>query len=459
MLNPDISSYAASYKDRDGFIFKHRGNFYRCINASYSNNYQLLMQSGLYTQLTKKKWLVPHQEITGDPELNGNDTIIILPQQIQFISYAYEWSFAMWQDAALLTLRIAKEAIEKGMLLKDATPFNIQFVNGKPVFIDTLSFEQYDAQKPWVAYRQFCECFLAPLLLQQYCHVEMGRLFTVYPNGIPLEVVKSLLPAKAKWNLHNYLHVYLQASVKSGKQNENNTAAKNFSKQKMLLLLNGLSSYVAKLHPKKSKTTWDDYYEGTILSNAYLQEKTRLVQAFVNTVSFDTIVDLGANDGHFSLLFKNTNKQIVAVDADVNCINALYAIIKKEKIGNILPLINTLNSPSPAIGWNNAERTSFNNRIKGDMIFALALVHHLAIGCNVPLHLIADWLAPMGKYLLIEFVPKADEKVKLLLQNREDIFDAYTVTEFETVFSKKYTILKQEKITGTERILYLMEKI
>lgn len=458
-MNPEISSHAASYKDRDGFIFKHRDNFYRCINTSYFNNYRLLMQSGLYTQLTKKKWLIPHEEITGNTELNADGTIIILPQQIQYISYAYEWSFAMWQDAALLTLNIAREAIEKGMLLKDATPFNIQFVNGKPVFIDTLSFEQYDAQQPWVAYRQFCECFVAPLLLQQYCHVEMGKLFTVYPNGIPLEIVKSLLPSNAKWNLHNYLHVYLQAAVKTGKEKQNTAAAKSFSKQKMLVLLNGLSNYVAKLHPKKSKTTWDDYYDGTILSNNYLQEKTKLVQSFTNSVSFNSIVDLGANDGHFSLLFKNNGKQIVAVDGDVNCINALYNKIKKEKVSNILPLVNTLNSPSPAIGWNNAERTSFNERIKGDMVFALALVHHLAIGCNVPLHLIASWLLPTGKYLLIEFVPKADEKVQLLLQNREDIFDNYTIADFETAFLQHYKILLQQKINGTERTLYLMEKI
>ncbi|GAB2815716.1 hypothetical protein [Ferruginibacter profundus] len=457
-MAPDILQHAASYRDRDGFIFKHGKNYYRCINTGYHEAYQQLMQSGLYAQLTKKKWLVSHEEVTSDAELHFPGAIIILPQQVNYISYPYEWSFAMWQDAALLTLNIAKESIDKGMLLKDATPFNIQFVHGRPVFIDTLSFEKYDAAKPWVAYRQFCECFIAPLLLQQYCHVEMGKLFTIYPNGIPLPIVKSLLPGKAKWNLHNYLHVYLQASVKPGKT-KNDTAAKGFSQQKMLLLLNGLISYVNKLHPKKSKTIWDDYYGGTILSEAYLQEKTKLVQSFVNTVSFSTVVDLGANDGHFSVLFKNTDKQMVSVDGDANCIDELYKKIKKEKISNILPLINTLNTPSPAIGWNNAERTSFNERIKGDMVFALALVHHLAIGCNLPLHFIAGWLAPMGNYLLIEFVPKQDEKVKLLLQNRQDIFDDYTIADFEKVFSEKYRILLQEKITGTERTLYLMQKL
>ncbi len=457
-MNPDIAKHAASYKDRDGFVFKHCDKYYRYINASYNDNYRQLMQNGLYALLTKNKWLVPHEEITNEPGLDFHNAVVILPQQIERISYPYEWPFAMWQDAALLTLNIAKQSIEHGMLLKDATPFNIQFVNGKSIFIDTLSFEKYDEKKPWVAYRQFCESFLAPLLLQQYCHVEMGKLFTLYPNGIPLEILKSLLPEKAKWNLHNYLHVYLQATIKPGKT-KNDIAAKDFSKQKMLLLLNGLLNYVAKLQVKKSKTTWDDYYKETILSNDYLTEKTRLVQLFLKSVSFSSVIDLGANDGYFSLLYKNTDKQIVAIDSDANCINDLYRTVRSQKINNILPLINELNNPSPAIGWNNIERTAFWERMKADMVFALALVHHLAIAGNVPLELIADWLLPMGKYLLVEFIPKSDEKVKLLLQNREDIFDAYSKENFEAVFVKKYQILLQEKITGTERILYLMQRI
>ena len=331
----DFLQHAASYRDRDGFIFKHKGNYYRCIQPQYAPHYHQLMQSGLYHSLVKKQWLLSHREINNDPELNTTNATIILPEQITAISYPYEWSFAMWQDAAILTLHIAKAAIDCNMLLKDATPFNIQFLNGRPVFIDTLSFEQYDAAKPWVAYRNFCECFIAPLLLQKYCHPEMGKLFTIYPNGIPLDILKSLLPARAKWNLHNYLHVYLQAAVKPGKNESSTAAGKGFSKQKMLLLLNGLLTYVTGLQPKKTKTVWDDYYGHTILGDAYLAAKTALVQDFVSDISFNSLVDLGANDGHFSLLFKNTGRQVIAVDGDVNCIDALYKKIKQDKIKNI----------------------------------------------------------------------------------------------------------------------------
>ncbi len=456
---PVISKHASSYKDRDGFVFKYEEKYYRCIHVSYNDHYQWLMQSGLYNQLIKKKWLVPHEEITDTAKFNLPGTKIILPQQIALITYPYEWSCAMWQDAALLTLNITKNAINKQLILKDATPFNIQFLNGAPIFIDTLSFEKYVEEQPWVAYRQFCECFLAPLLLQQYCTVDAGKFLIVYPNGIPLNILTTLLPKKAKWNLHTYLHIYLQANIKEKKEKNKVDNSTNFSKQKMLLLLNGLIGYVSKLHIKKTKTTWDDYYSETILSDVYLQEKTKLIKSFLASVSHSSIIDLGANDGHFSLLFKNSKKQIVAVDGDANCINELYLKIRCQKITNILPVINTLHTPSPAIGWNNKERAAFDERIKGDVILALALVHHLAITCNVPFEFIANWLAAMGNYLLIEFVPKTDEKVKLLLQNRKDIFNEYTVENFQLVFSKTFQIILQEKITGTQRILYLMKKI
>ena len=417
------------------------------------------MDSGLYQQLTGKGWLIRHTEATTDFDLTPPRAMVILPEQINVISYAYEWSFEMWKDAALLTLAIAKASLDNGMVLKDATPFNVQFVNGRPVFIDTLSFEIYADGKPWIAYRQFCECFLAPLLLQQYCHRDMGKLFLLYPDGVPLDMLTTLLPKAAKWNLHNYLHIYLQAAIKGNKKDiYGQKKETHFSKQKMLLLINGLIGYVTKLRLKTSKSTWDDYYNATILSAGYLQEKTRLVQKFLATIAFESMVDLGANDGYFSLLFKNTGRQIVAVDGDANCINELYKTIRSQKITNILPLISTLQNPSPAIGWANRERDAFSERVKGDIVLALALVHHLAVAGNVPLNFIANWLAPMCKYLLIEFVPKTDEKVQLLLQNREDIFLNYTVTDFEKIFSQKFEVLLREKVAGTERILYLMQR-
>jgi len=345
-------------------------------------------------------------------------------------------------------------ALEKGMMLKDATPFNIQFRNGSPVMIDTLSFELYKPGSPWVAYRQFCESFLGPLLLMKYGHPGAGRLFTVYPDGIPLNELVTLLPAKAGRNLNNYLHIFLQAALSKRNKGRKETV-QVLPRQKLLVLLNGLLAYVSKLQVKKMATTWDDYYTDTILGDGYLKAKTVLVSELSDSVSFDSVLDLGANDGHFSKLFKR--KTMIALDADPNCINDLYLWSKKEK-ADLLPLVADLTLPSPAIGFANQERDSLTSRLRSGLVLALALVHHLAIAKNIPLRMILEWLKPMGEFLLIEFVPKEDEKVQLLLLNRADIFADYSADHFRTLCAVHYTILREALIPGSQRILFLLKR-
>lgn len=446
----------SSYRDAAGFVFEQEGTIYRLIQPGFQKQYDQFMQSGLYDSLIQKRYLIEHAEVENLWQNEYPASRILKPKQIPFISYPYEWSFTMWQDAALVQLKIASMALSKGMMIKDATPFNIQFIDAAPVFIDTLSFENYEEGKPWIAYRQFCECFLGPLLLMHYCHPDMGKMFMIYPNGIPLDVLAGLLPQKTKWQLHTFLHVHLQAKMKHSKQKLNKEENK-FSQQKLNILLKGLEGFVKKLKLKKQKTTWDDYYSDTILGNDYLNAKTKLVNTFCANIEFETVIDLAANDGHFSLQF-DKSKKLIATDADPNCINELYLKIKKENITNILPLLNDLVNPSPAIGWANAERVAFNSRLKADLVLALALVHHLAIANNIPFHMIADWLSPMGNFLIIEFVPKTDEKVKLLLQNREDIFNNYSIEDFKKGFEKNYQILKEENVGYNNRTLFLMKR-
>ena len=453
-----IKSLASSYRDNDGFVFEQAGEIHRLVKPSYFSHYNLLVSSGLYKNLVDAGRLVSHKELDialFDTSQIGNCKIL-LPEQLPFISYPYEWSFSMWKDAAIVTLKIAAKALEYGMYLKDATPFNIQFYTGRPVFIDTLSFEKMDDGKPWIAYKQFCECFLAPLLLMHYGHRDMGKLFMAYPNGIAMDMLKNMLPLRSRLSLQVYMHVYMQANEKADNKKLNSET--NFSKKNFELLLKGLLDMVNGLTLKITKSTWNNYYQETILGNNYLQEKKLLVKLFADKININKLIDLGANDGAFSLLLQNNAKHIVAVDADVNCVNELYNCLRKEKIKNIVPIFAALNTPSAAIGWNNTERESLITRLKADTVLALALVHHLVIGANVPLQLIATWLQAMGENLIIEFIPKSDEKVILLLQNREDIFDDYTLENFKNIFAQYYIFTSEEKVGTTNRVLFLMQR-
>ncbi len=450
-----VAHHPASFKDPAGFVFEASGNFYRQVNKVYSKQYEQLVQSGLYNRLTAGNQLLPHTIVPENLTDEENWYTTLLPTQLPFISYPYEWCFDQLKDAALLTLSILRTSIEFGMILKDATPFNIQFYKGNPIFIDTLSFDNYDSNEPWAAYRQFCEGFLFPLYLEHYLKIDCIKLLSTYITGIPVEVTAKLLPRKSKWSLGVRLHVLLQNNIKNN--NSPGKSGTRFSKQKMLNLVSHLESIIVSLKPGyPPQTTWSNYYEETILGKGYLQQKESLLKKICTSLSYTTIVDLGANDGHFTRLLAEKDKLVIAIDNDSRCINTLYQYTKQQSVSNIIALTGDLSNPTPAVGFNNTERTSFHQRIKPDLVLALALVHHLAIGKNIPLSLLASYFAGFAPQLIIEFVPKEDEKVKQLLSTRRDIFEDYHMAGFEKYFLEYFYIQAKETIKGTERTLYCL---
>ena len=456
-MNQLINQHPASFRDPSGFVYNKDGTIYRFVSSAYSKDYDLLMKSGLAEELLKKKLLVPFTELsenhTGKPDWYKT----LQPQQLPFVTYAWEWSFEQLKDAALTTLNICRLALQKGMILKDATPTNIQLIDGRYKLIDTLSFETYNDGEAWVAYRQFCECFLNPLLIATYTGMEVHKLMLGYPDGVPAAVTSSLLPLKTKFKASIYLHVHLQAKIAGKQSTESKQTNRTINKKNVDQILQNLHSCISNLSLPSKTTTWNNYYSETILSEAYFSEKKKLVSSILEGIEYNSIFDLGANEGEFSLLCRKES-MVIATDFDSDCINRLYKRIKQEKITNIYPAVLDLTYPSPSIGWMNEERPAFFNRTKVDVCMALALIHHLAIAKNITFEQLATFFASVCKVLIIEFVPKSDPKVKTLLQWREDIFDKYNERTFEEAFASLLHLEKKLNVSGSDRTMYVYRK-
>lgn len=449
--------HPSSYRDPSGFIFEKDGVLYRQVNKIFAEHFDLFIQSGCYGKLVRNGLLIPHEMInnnlTGDEEWYAT----LKPEKLKYISYPYEWPFDMLKDAALLTLELLKESVNAGLILKDATPYNIQWHNGKLIFIDSLSFEKYDETMPWIAYRQFCEHFLSPLLLSHHSKLPLQEILLAYSDGIPLAVTRSLLPWKTKFSIHTYLHIHLHAKY-SNKRTTETSGKTSFSKKKLLNLVTSLEVLINKLHLPESKSTWSGYYDEASQRKDYFEHKQKIIQQWLVKVNPSSVADLGANTGEFSKLSATYTIQTIATDFDAYCINSLYKTIKKSGEKNVLPLIIDLSKPSPAIGVNNEERDSFIQRTSVDMAFALALIHHLAIGRNIPFEKMADFLSRICHHLIIEFVPKSDEKIRLMLTGKNDIYTQYSEGNFITAFNKYFTTEDKKAIPGSERTIYLMKK-
>lgn len=454
-----FTQHASSFRDPSGFIFKSEGKLYRQVNMAFKKDFDLFINSGGYTHFVKNNWLIPHTVITENKTGTDNWYQTLLPEKVPFISYPYEWSFDMLKDAALLTLGLLKEAIQFGLVLKDASPFNVQFIGSRPVFIDTLSFETYNEEQPWIAYRQFCECFLSPLLLSHYSKQPLQKILLAFPEGIPLAITSSLLPKKSRFSLHTYLHIHLHAGI-SVTQKKKKDQPTFFSKKKLLNLADSLETLTQKLSVGKQSTTWSNYYEEASTRKNYLQHKKEIIANWLSDLpGLATGADIGGNDGEFARLLAANNINVIATDFDATCINNLYLQLKKEKAETILPLIIDSANPTPAIGLNNEERDRFVDRLQVDICLGLALIHHLSIGKNIPFIQVARFFNQLTNYLMIEFVPKNDDKVKLMLKQKTDRYEHYTIENFEKAFAAFFNIKEKKEINDSGRTLFLMQRI
>ena len=442
---------ASSFRDPSGFVFERDGVLYRQVNAAYADDLRLLWDSGLYHELAEAGLLVATERVSVDLAPEPGAVAVLRPERAPIVSYPYEWAFGALKDAALTTLEIARRALGRGMVLKDASAYNVQFLRGRPTFIDTLSFETYVEGEPWVAYRQFCGHFLAPLALMALVDVRLGLMLRPYIDGIPLDLAARLLPGSTRFKPGLLAHLHLHAKATTQQAATESVKKASVSKTALLALLDSLKGTVEGLRWEPKGTQWADYYGDTNYTDAAMADKRRRVASFLEGID-GSLWDLGANTGEFSRIGAGLGLQTVAWDVDPGAVERAYA----AKHEGVLPLLLDLANPSPDLGWAGAERDSLEARGPADVVMALALVHHLAIGNNVPLSGIAAYLARLGRRAIVEFVPKEDSQVRRLLGSRRDVFPTYHQEGFEAAFGREFEIERKEPVEGTVRTLYRM---
>ena len=445
MKNRDYSSF----RDPSGYIYYENGIVYRKINDCYKDIFLKFNSSELCDKLIKEKMLIHHEMISDDKD------IILKVEKIPFISYPYEWCFNQLKDAALLTLNIEKLALKNNFNLKDASAYNVQFIGNRAVFIDTLSFDEYHEGESWRAYGQFCRHFVAPLVLMANVDQNLNCLLKNYIDGIPLDITSNILKNRGGLIALEHIKLHNKSIKKNNKKDVKNIS---ISKDKVIRIIDMLVMQISNLKLKTSFTEWGDYYSNTNYSDKSFEDKKKILDNYLDGISIDSddiICDMGANDGTFSKIASSKGAYVLALDIDYNAVSNNYLNNSDDRI---LPLLFDFNNPSPAIGFNLDERKSIIDRIDAKCVMCLALIHHVCISNNIPFSYFFESVSKMGKYLIIEFVPKEDSKVQELLKTREDIFDEYDVEHFESAAKKYYNILEKKCVKDSKRILYLMEK-
>lgn len=393
------------------------------------------------------------------PDADGRWPAVLRHEAIPVISYPFEWPFSMLQDAALLQLDVLLAALADGFVLKDGTPYNVQFVGHRPTFIDIASITKLTPGSPWEGYRQFCELCLYPLLLQAYKDIDFHPWLRGRLDGIAPEQIRPIFGVRDLRRPGVMTHVVLQAALnRRGAGSDRNVKRElsqaGFSAALVTANAQRLRKLVSGLRWGRTSSTWSDYTSTHSYETSQLTAKMDFVRDAVVDQPRDVVWDLGSNTGNFSRIAAEHARYVVAVDADQLSVERLYQSLKSNGPANILPLVGNVADPAPGLGWLGRERQPLPDRSRPSLVLCLALVHHVALSANVPIGEFIAWVRSLGADAVVEFVSKDDAMSKRLLQNKEDVFPDYTREGFEAHFEQHFRIVRRHVLGDGTRTLY-----
>lgn len=466
-----IERIAGSFRDPAGHLIQGAdGQILRVIRAGKVEEFDQVAATGLFDKLHEKGWLVSHQPADQDivdsavkaGELQDGDRLLAHPR-LRYISYPYEWGFSQLKAAALHHLKVHLAALDAGVTLSDATAFNIQFEGGRPVFIDTLSFEIYNEGDFWLGQQQFTDQFLAPLLLWSNGQMPPNALYRGRFKGVPTDLVARLTPWWRKISLRYLNYISLPARLERRYDRtapgQQKAIKGKLPKTGFEFILKQLVAWIEALPAPDVVSVWRDYEATRTYSDAEVSAKSQVVREWVGKWQPGLVYDLGCNAAEFSRLSIEAGADyVVGFEQDFGALEGALAANEAAAEKNVLVLQQDLLNPSPDLGWNQAERMGLRGRANPDCVLALALIHHLAISGNVPLAQVIDYLFDLAPRLIVEWVPKDDPMVKQLLLNRKDVFSDYAEETVRGCLERRGRIVGSEKVSATGRTLFIAER-
>ncbi len=459
---------AGSFRDRQARVFYHEGKVYRGLSATALEEWQRLSESEFFPRLMKAgkivdSKLVPTDTAPSPPDAAGRTWQGLLSHvKVPFISYPYEWAFSMLRDAALLQLELLTAALGEDMILKDSSSFNVQWLGAKPTFIDVASFERLQPGAPWVGYRQFCQLFLYPLMLQAYRDISFHAWLRGSIDGIEPYECRQMLTARDLLRAGTLTHVFLQSMLQqrygaATHSVKESVQSSGFNKSMIEANVGRLAKLVAKLEWQRAHSEWSGYREKNTYSEEDHEKKVSFVEEVCTKRSWPLVWDIGCNTGTFSRIAAQHADYVVAMDADTLAVELLYRELAEDGPHNILPLVVNLADPPPNLGWRGRERKGLEGRGTPDLTLCLALVHHLVITANIPMTELIEWIAGLDSAVVFEFVSRSDSMVETLLRNKDDDYSDYTQEHFEEIFAHHFRTVERRETHGGSRVLYYGE--
>jgi ribosomal protein L11 methylase PrmA len=467
-LGRGVTADPGSFRDPESRVVAGPDGVLRLLSARGLEDWRALAKSSTFTRFTESAGLIGTTELEEAPGhlseaslISGGVAGVLRHERIPFVSYPYEWSFSMLRDAALLQLDLLLAALDDGLILKDASPYNVQWRGSRPTFVDIGSFERLREGEPWAGYRQFCALYLYPLLLTAYRGIPFHAWLRGSIDGISPTEADRFFSLRDHFRpgvlTHAHLHSRLEArnAARAGDAVKRELREASFSSELIRANVRKLRKLTGRLQWQPKGSVWTGYREKNTYTEATAARKEAFVTEAVRRVRPTLVWDIGANDGAYSRAAASQGAYVLAMDADHETVEALYLDLAEEGNRTILPLVSNAADPSPGIGWRGKERRPLEPRGRPDMVLALALVHHVAIGANVPLAEVMAWLRSLGAPVVVEFPARDDPMVTSLLSGKgPGVHPDYELATFERLLGESFTVERREQLDPGSRTLY-----
>jgi SAM-dependent methyltransferase len=457
-----INKNKSSYVDPNGFVFEYEDRLYRSLNQAYAPLYDSLAGSGLIDRLVGEFNLVPTRHT--DIELESLDSACVLEhERIRPMTYCVEWPPAMLREAALTTLELLLVLLENDLSLQDAYPWNIVFSGTRPVFIDLTSIVEVDDQYIWPAFSQYQAFFSRPLELAANGKGNIARSL-LYNNisGISardyyrnLSFLKKLSkPGLALGVLFDNI-AQQRGSLKTQVKHAVKSSMRYVSKEVRLRFVNSLKNRIQALTFAKIEDIWSVYCRD-IEESVDREAKIYFVEEIIDRFKPKTVTDLGCNTGCFSVIAARKGAKVISIDNSEACTNALFYEACKENLP-ITPIVSDVICPTPPFGFLGTQYPGLAERGRSEMLFCLALMHHLHISGRQSFDRIAKLMDSFTtKYLVFEFVAKDDSNNDLIGAGREIDYNLATV---KAALSRYFAYIEELDSDRPTRKLILCSKI
>ena len=404
-----------SFRDPDGNVEDDGRQVWRRVQAHAAAPTAGLLASPLLAELVRDGLLIGIEEQHPQPD----GSLLLRHRRVEMPTYAFEWAPAMLADAARLTLEIQRRAWAAGWTLKDAATSNVLFEGCRPVFCDLLSLQKRQPADPpgWLAYGQFVRHFVLPLLAV----AELGRtprdVFLANRDGLRAAEIASFLPWYAHIGLAMWLHVRLPARLERRRIRHDQAAAGSAKASRAdgtPWLLGNLRRFIDRLESQgRGLSTWSEYTGNRDHYQAIeLTAKRQAIESLAGEGRFARVLDIGANNGEFSLIAARAGAQVLALDDDVNALHDLHGQARRLNLP-VQCLHANFAQPTPATGWRLGETLGLPQRFAGrfDLVLALAVIHHLTVTERLPTRQLFEVLADCCRdTLLLEFVQRDDPR-------------------------------------------------